>query len=678
MDRIIQFSFLASALGTIYALGCAAWVLRQSEGTEDLQLPYLAIRKGAAAFMRVQYGTIAVVGGMIFTLLWMIPRFGLPTAAGFALGGICSGLSGMIGMWVAVHANVRTASAAQDRLGKALQVAYRSGSVTGFLLASLALAAVAGFYLWLHQHPRLGLAPLAGLGFGASLISIFGRLGGGIFTKAADVGADLAGKVEQNIPEDDPRNPAVIADNVGDNVGDCAGMAADVFESYTVTLIACILVASWLVPQQPSLQLFPLAMGSAALLACLAGGQFVWLGKSSKVGLALLQAVTFSLALTAVGYYLVSEYFLTSPRDLTSRSIFLTSLVGLGVGFGMVVNTAFYTGLRFPPVRRIAQAACQGHGTNIITGLAVGMKSTTVPTLLVATGIILAYQLTGVYGIAIATIGLLAMTPIVISIDAYGPVADNAGGIVEMAGAAQAARNNTDALDAAGNMTKALTKVFAIGSAGLAALALFAAYRLEFDVRADDLVFSLDDPFVLSGIFIGALLPFLFSGMALEAVGNAAGKIVDEVRRQFRENPLILEGKALPDYDRAIAMLTRAAIVSMILPGSLPVLAPLIPAIAAPWMPHGSMALLVGGMLMGAVATGLLLALSMSTGGGAWDNAKKYIEAGHFGGKGSPAHHAAVTGDTVGDPYKDTAGPAINPMTKVLSLMAVLLSPFLL
>jgi len=678
MDRILQFSFLASTLGILYALGCAAWVFRQSEGSQALQLPYLAIRRGAAAFMRVQYSTIAVVGVVIFLLLWMIPRFGLPTAAGFALGGICSGLSGMVGMWVAVHANVRTANAARNHLGGALQVAYRSGSVTGFLLASLALAAVTGFYLWLQQRPELGLAPLAGLGFGASLISIFGRLGGGIFTKAADVGADLAGKVERNIPEDDPRNPAVIADNVGDNVGDCAGMAADVFESYTVTLIACMLVAAWVAPRQPSLQLFPLAMGSAALLACLVGGQFVWLGKGSKVGPALLLAVTVSLVLTAAGYYLGGEYFLTASQGFTSHSIFLTGLVGLGVGFGMVVNTAFYTGLRFSPVQRIAAAACQGHGTNIIAGLAVGMKSTTLPTLLVAAGVILAYQLAGVYGIAIATIGLLAMTPIVISIDAYGPVADNAGGIVEMAGLSESARDNTDALDAAGNMTKALTKVFAIGSAGLAALALFTAYRLEFDAKAANLAFSLDDPFVLSGIFVGALLPFLFSGMALEAVGKAAGKIVEEVRRQFQETPGILEGKALPDYGRAIAMLTRAAIVSMILPGSLPVLAPLIPAFAAPWMPHGSMALLVGGMLMGAVSTGLLLALSMSTGGGAWDNAKKYIEAGHFGGKGSPAHHAAVTGDTVGDPYKDTAGPAINPMTKVLSLMAVLLSPFLL
>ncbi len=678
MDWAIPLCLMASGLGTLYALGCAAWVLGQPAGPKPLQLPYLAIRKGAAAFMRIQYGTIAAVGLAIFVLLWMIPRFGPPTAAGFAIGGICSGMSGILGMWIAVHANVRTANAARNCLGRALQIAYRSGSVTGFLLASLALAAVTGFYLWLQQQPQTGLAPLAGLGFGASLISIFGRLGGGIFTKAADVGADLAGKIEQNIPEDDPRNPAVIADNVGDNVGDCAGMAADVFESYAVTLVACILVASWLAPGQPVLQTFPLVMGAVALLACLIGGQFVWLGGSARVGMALLQAVIASLVLTALGYYLVGDHFLANQEAFSPHQLFLASLVGLGVGFGMVLNTAFFTATRFSPVQRIASASCQGHATNIITGLAVGMKSTTLPALMIAVGVILAHHLAGVYGIAIATTGLLAMTPIVIAIDAYGPVADNAGGIAEMAGLPETARDNTDALDAAGNMTKALTKVFAIGSAGLAALALFAAYRLEFDARGENLIFSLDDPFVLSGIFIGALLPFQFSGMALDAVGKAAGRIVDEIRRQFRENPGILDGKALPDYAQATAMLTRAAIVSMIVPGSLPILAPLTAAIAAPWMPDGSMALLVGGMLMGAVATGLLLALAMSTGGGAWDNAKKYIEAGHYGGKGSPAHHAAVTGDTVGDPYKDTAGPAINPMTKVLSLMAVLLSPFLI
>ncbi|BCX82206.1 K(+)-stimulated pyrophosphate-energized sodium pump [Methylomarinovum caldicuralii] len=671
MHWSLQLTLIATALGCLYALGCALWILRQPEGDTALQRPYLAIREGAAAFMRIQYGTIAAVGAVIFALLWWIPRFGPVTAWGFALGGIGSALAGLIGMTVAVRANVRTAAAAQTHLGRALQIAYRSGAVTGFLLGSLALAAVLGFHLWLQARGE-SLAPLAGLGFGASLISIFSRLGGGIFTKAADVGADLAGKIEQNIPEDDPRNPAVIADNVGDNVGDCAGMAADVFESYAVTLVAAILVAAWRTPETPLLQTYPLALGGTALLAGLVGGQFLWPGRSRQVGAALLRTVVISLILSAAGFW-----WLTRALEMP-LALFEAALVGLGVGLGLVIDTAYFTALRFPPVRRIAQASCQGHATNIITGLAVGMKSAAFPALLVAGGVITAHQLAGIYGIAVATTALLALTPTIISMDAYGPVADNAGGIVEMAGLPESVRGGTDALDAAGNMTKALTKTFAIGSAGLAALALFAAYRLEFGVRGQGLVFSLDDPFVLGGVFCGSLLPFLFSGLALEAVGKAAGRVVEEARRQFRERPGILAGREAPDYAHAVAMLTRAAISNMLAPGLLPVAAPLTAALLAPWLPPGSMALLVGGMLMGAVASGLLLALAMSIGGGAWDNAKKYIEAGHYGGKGSPAHHAAVTGDTVGDPYKDTAGPAINPMAKVLSLMAVLLAPFLL
>ncbi len=671
MHWSLQLTLIAAAAGCLYALGCALWILRQPEGDEALRRPYMAIREGAAAFMRIQYGTIALVGVVIFALLWWLPRFGPVIAGGFALGGIGSALAGLIGMAVAVQANVRTAAAAQTRLGRALQIAYRSGSVTGFLLGSLALATVLGFYLWLRSHGR-DLAPLAGLGFGASLISIFGRLGGGIFTKAADVGADLAGKIEQNIPEDDPRNPAVIADNVGDNVGDCAGMAADVFESYAVTLVAAILVAAWRSPEMPLLQTYPLSLGGVALLAGLIGGQFLWLGRSRQVGLALLRTVVVSLVLSATGFWWLTRTLGLPP------ALFQAALVGLGVGLGLVVDTAYFTVLRFPPVQRIARASCQGHATNIITGLAVGMKSAALPALLVAAGLIAAHQLAGVYGIAVATTALLALTPTIISMDAYGPVADNAGGIVEMAGLPENVRGGTDALDAAGNMTKALTKTFAIGSAGLAALALFAAYRLEFGVRGQALTFALDDPFVLSGVFCGSLLPFLFSGLALEAVGKAAGKVVEEVRRQFRLHPEILEGKARPDYAHAVALLTLAAIAGMLVPALLPVVSSLIAALSAPWLAPGSMALLVGGMLMGAVASGLLLALAMSIGGGAWDNAKKYIEAGHYGGKGSPAHHAAVTGDTVGDPYKDTAGPAINPMIKVLSLMAVLLAPFLL
>ncbi len=673
----VQLCFLAAGLGAIYALGCALWVLRQPLGDEALRGPYLAIREGAAAFLKVQYSTITVVGVATFTLLWATPKFGLSTALGFALGGLCSATAGILGMTIAVQANARTAAAAQTRLPQALKIAYRSGSVTGFLLGSLALAAVTGFYLYLRSGPEPeNLTPLAGLGFGASLVSIFGRLGGGIFTKAADVGADLAGKVEQGICEDDPRNPAVIADNVGDNVGDCAGMAADVFESYAVSLAATVLVASRLSPD-PIFQYYPLALGGAALLAQLLGGQFLWLPKNASVGFALLRAVTISILLAAFSYHWIGERLLQDQAELKD-ALFFAALMGLGVGLGLVINTAYFTSLRFNPVQRIAAASCQGHATNLITGLAVGMKSTAFPTLLIAVGVIAAYQLAGVYGIAIATTALLTLTPIVTAIDAYGPVADNAGGIVEMAKLPETVRRGTDVLDAAGNTTKALTKAFTIGAAGLAALTLVVAYKLEFGVHSARLRFSLDDPYVVAGLFLGALLPFVFSGLALDAVGRAAARIVEEVRRQFRTNPAILAGKAKPDYAQAVAMLTRAAIQGMIAPGILPILAPVVAACAAPWLPPASMARLVAGMLIGSVTTGLILALSMGTGGGAWDNAKKYIEAGHFGGKGSPAHHAAVTGDTVGDPYKDTAGPAINIMSKALSLVAVLMAPFLL
>ncbi len=682
MSWALGLGLFSAGMGTLYAIWCAIWVLKQPEGGPALQPSYLAIREGANAFIRTQYGVIALVGGVIFFILLVTPHFGVLTALGFAIGGLCSGVSGIFGMTVSIRANVRTTAAAQSSLAQALRVSHRAGLVTGFLVGSLALASLCGFYLLLWElkgDGEIDFRPLAGMGFGASLISIFARLGGGIFTKAADVGADLAGKIEQGIPEDDPRNPAVIADNVGDNVGDCAGMAADVFESYVVTLVATMLVAGWLDPNDLTAQHYPLALGGVALLGGLLGSVFVRLPRNESVLTALTWGVLMSMVFSAVGFFYISQtFFMTSPH-YSGLNLFGTTIVGLLVGVGMVASTNYFTSYRYRPVQRIAQASRSGHATNIITGLAVGMESTVVPTLVVAVGVVAAYGLAGVYGIAIATCALLSLTPIVISIDAYGPVTDNAGGIAEMAHLPKEVRQVTDALDAAGNTTKALTKVFAIGSAGLAALAMFVAYKLEVGGTTVSSDFSLGNPFVLAGLFVGSLLPFVFSGLALDAVGKTASRIVGEVRRQFQEFPDILSGQRKPDYAQAVRMLTKGSIRGMILPGSLPVLVPL--AVAFVWGPigpSGSAAQLMGGILIGAVASGLILAFSMGIGGAAWDNAKKYIEAGHYGGKGSPAHQAAVTGDTVGDPYKDTAGPAINPMNKVLSLMALLLGPFLM
>ena len=681
MTTLLESGFIAAVLSILYAAWCAWWVLRQPMGADALQAPYLAIRKAAGAFMRNQYSVIGAVGVAIFAALWLTPQFGRPTALGFLIGGLCSGLSGIIGMSISVRANVRTAAAAQQGMAQALRVAYRAGSVTGFLVGGLALAALCGFYLWLlirGNGNTIDLRPLAGLGFGASLISIFARLGGGIFTKAADVGADLAGKLEQGIPEDDPRNPAVIADNVGDNVGDCAGMAADVFESYVVTLVAAMLVAAWSYPGDLFGQQYPLALGGVAILAGLLGSLVMHWSRERPLA-ALTMTVMVSIAVAAVGFYVVSVRFIPADAPYDGMALFYSSLVGLTVGVGMVGATNYYTGTNFSPVQRIASASRSGHATNILTGMAIGMKSTVVPTLVIAAGVIAAFVFAGIYGIAIATVALLALTPVVISIDAFGPVTDNAGGIVEMAGLTDQTRDVTDALDAVGNTTKALTKIFAIGSAGLASLALFVAYKLAFGAQMAQLDFALDDPYVLAGLFIGSLLPFVFSGYAMDAVGKSASRIVDEVRRQFSEHPEILAGTLKPDHAHAVSMLTRASIRGMILPGSLPVLVPLAVAFLwTPFGPKGSGALMMGGILLGAVSSGMLLAFFLSTGGAAWDNAKKFVESGHFGGKGSPAHEAAITGDTVGDPCKDTAGPAINPMRKVLSLMALLLVPFLL
>ncbi len=681
MTTLLIISLLAAFCGILYALLCAGWVMRQHIGAKAVLKPYLAIFEGAMAFMKIQYAVISLVGAAIFIILWFTPHFGHLTALGFLLGSLCSGLSGLIGMNLSVRANVRTATAAQQGLFPALKLACRAGSVTGFLVGGLALAALCGFYLLLniqHGQGTIVLHPLAGLGFGASLISIFARLGGGIFTKAADVGADLAGKLEQGIPEDDPRNPGVIADNVGDNVGDCAGMAADVFESFVVTLVAAMLVAASIYPGDFFAQQYPLALGAVGIFAGLLGTQIIfWM--PARPLTALTAGVFFSVIISAAGFYVLSVYLIPDNASYTGISLFYTTLVGLAAGVGMVVSTNYYTSTEFAPVQRIAQASQSGHATNIITGLAVGLKSTVVPMLVIIAGISAAYMLNGVYGIAIATVSLLALTPVVISIDAFGPVTDNAGGIAEMAGLDEQVRAVTDKLDAVGNTSKALTKIFAIGSAGLAALVLFVAYKMEFGVEMNRLHFILDNPYVLGGLFTGSLLPFVFSGLAFDAVGKSASHLVTEVRRQFQEYPDILTNQRKPDYASAVSMMTKASIRNMIIPGSIPVLVPLaVVFIWAPLVSKSSAALMLGGILVGAVGSGMVIAIFLSTGGAAWDNAKKYIESGHLGGKGTLAHQAAITGDTVGDPCKDTAGPAINPMLKVLSLVALLLVPFLL
>jgi K(+)-stimulated pyrophosphate-energized sodium pump len=680
MHLVGILTLAAAGVGICYAVWCARWVLAQEEGIPALQTPYLAIRGAAHAFLRTQYSTILKVGIVFVVVLAIAPHLGMLTAVGFAVGGVCSALAGAAGMWVSVRANVRTAAAAETGLSHALRVAVRSGSFTGFLVGALALAAVSSFYLLLSvAHPAApDLQPLAGLGFGASLVSIFARLGGGIFTKAADVGADLVGKIEQGIPEDDPRNPAVIADNVGDNVGDCAGMAADLFESYAVTLVATILVAQWLLPAHLVAQYYPLALGAVGLVAGMVGMQAIRLGDDAHILYALLRGVVASTVLAAAGFYAVSHWLVAGMGTFSADKLFMATLLGLFIALTLVGSTIYFTATGFAPVRRIAHASRSGHATNVITGLAVGMKSTVLPVVVVALGIIAAYALAGVYGIAVATCAMLSLTPVIVTIDAYGPVTDNAGGIAEMAHLEEGVRGVTDKLDAAGNTTKAVTKSFAIGSAGLAALALFGAYTIDFGVHGHVFDFSIGDSYTLAGLFLGALLPYLFSGYILDAVGVAGGRVVAEVRDQFKANPDILAGSHLPDYARTVSLLTRESLRGMFIPGLIPVAAPLLIALIwVPFGPAGSAVQLTGGLLMGVIISGYLMAVSMSTGGAAWDNAKKYIEAGHEGGKGSAAHHAAITGDTVGDPYKDTAGPAINPMIKVINLIALLLVPFL-
>ncbi|MGA8258725.1 MAG: sodium-translocating pyrophosphatase [Arenicellales bacterium] len=677
----IWIGLAGGGVGLVYAVLTGIWVLRQDRGQAALQTPYVAIREGAVAFLETQYLAILGVGAILAVILWLSPGFGWLTAAGFALGGICSAAAGAAGMFVSTGANVRTTAAASGGLAPALRVAIRAGSVTGFLVGALALASVAGFYLLLRfssASPEVDLRPLIGLGFGASLISIFARLGGGIFTKAADVGADLVGKIEHGIPEDDPRNPATIADNVGDNVGDCAGMAADLFESYVVTVISTMLVASWVLPEVTAARFFPLAIGGVTLCAAVAGVQAMRPPSGQGVMGAFLRGVVVTVVLAAAGIIAVGVLLLGGEPTIKLGPLLGAGLAGIVVAAGLAGMTVYYTGVRFEPVRHVANASSAGHATNIIAGLALSMKSAAVPVLFVAAGVVAAYGLAGLYGLAVATTTMLALTPVVVTVDAFGPVTDNAGGIAEMAGISASVREITDVLDAAGNTTKAVTKAFAIGSAGLAALVLFAAYEVELRRVGYGLEFTLDSPYVIAGLLIGGVLPSLFAGYAMEAVGKAASGIVAYVRDQFSRYPEILDGKRLPDYAETVSSLTRTSIREMLLPGLIPVVAPLAVGLLWPiFGPAGTAAQVIGGMLIGGIVTGLLLAISLCTGGAAWDNAKKYIEAGHVGGKGSAAHHAAVTGDTVGDPYKDTAGPAINPMIKILNLVALLIVPYL-